>query len=41
VSIFMGIGVNAAFSNATLRRYPFSARDRFAARHLTAILDPL
>jgi hypothetical protein len=41
VSIFMGIGVNAAFSNATLRRYPLSARDRFAARHLTAILDPL
>jgi hypothetical protein len=41
VSIFMGIGVNPAFSNTALRRYPLSARDRFAARHLTAFLDPL
>lgn len=40
-SLFLGIGVNAAFSNATLRRYPLSAADRFVARHLTACLDPL
>jgi hypothetical protein len=40
-SIFLGVGVNAAFSNAALRRYPLSAGDRFAARHLTAFLEPL
>ncbi len=41
ISIFLGLGVNAAFSNAALRRYPLAARDRFAARHLTAFLEPV
>ena len=40
-SMFLGIGATATFSNQTLRRYPLSAAERFAARHLTGFLDPL
>lgn len=41
LSLFLGIGINGTFSIAMLRRYPLSSTDRFVARHLTAVLDPL
>lgn len=40
-SLVLGIGVNPAFSDAVLRRYPVSPVGRFLARRLTAFLDPL
>jgi hypothetical protein len=40
-AVFLGVGVNPAFSDAALRRYPISARARLAARHVTAFLEPL
>ncbi len=40
-SVILGVGVNPAFSDAALRRFPLRPRERFLARHLTAILDPL
>jgi hypothetical protein len=40
-AVILGIGMNAAFSDAALRRYPLSSFERFVGRHLTAILDPL
>jgi hypothetical protein len=40
-AVLFGIGVDPAFSDSALRRYPLSPADRFAARHLTALLDPL
>ncbi len=39
-TVVMGFGLNAVFSDAELRRYPLTAFDRRAARHLTGILDP-
>lgn len=39
-TLVMGFGLNAAFSDAELRRYPLTAFDRRAARHLTGIIDP-
>ncbi len=40
-ALVLGIGVNPAFSDAVLRRYPLSEADRFFTRRLTAFLDPL
>jgi hypothetical protein len=40
-SVFLGIGVNPALSDATLRRYPLSRVSRLAATHVTALLEPL
>ena len=40
-SLVLGIGVNPAFSDAVLRRYPVSPGGRYLARRLTAFLDPL
>ena len=40
-ALVLGIGVNPAFCDAVLRRYPLSAVDRFLTRRLTALLDPL
>jgi hypothetical protein len=40
-AVILGIGVNAAFSDTTLRRYPLTSFERFAARQLTALLEPL
>jgi hypothetical protein len=37
----LGLGVSAAFSDATLRRYPLTRRGRFLVRHLAGLLDPL
>src|ERR1700722_6813050 len=37
VSVVMGFGVNSAFSDAALRRFPLNAGERLAARHLTGI----
>ena len=40
-SVLLGFGLNEAFSDAMLRRYPLSGVQRMTARHLTALLDPL
>jgi len=40
-SVATGFGINTAFTDAALRRYALSARDRLAARHLTGILEPV
>src|ERR1039458_1526552 len=40
-SVVTGFGINTAFTDAALRRYALSARDRLAARHLTGILEPV
>jgi hypothetical protein len=40
-AIILGVGVNPAFSDAALRRFPLRTRERFVARHVTAILDPM
>jgi hypothetical protein len=40
-ALLLGIGVNPAFRDAVLRRYPLPAGDRFLTRRLTAFLDPL
>src|SRR5690349_11306499 len=36
----LGFGMNAVFADLELRRYPLSAADRRAARHLIGIMDP-
>jgi hypothetical protein len=40
-SVVTGFGINTAFTDAALRRYPIDARERLAARHLTGILEPV
>jgi hypothetical protein len=40
-SVLLGIGINPALSDATLRRYPLSRVSRLVARHVTALLEPL
>src|SRR5580700_4252554 len=40
-SVVMGFGVNAAFSDAALRRFPLNALERLAARHVIGILEPM
>ncbi len=41
VSITLGVGMNATFSDAALRRYPLSAFERVVARQGLAFLEPL
>lgn len=38
--VALGAGPRKAFSEAALRRYPLTFAQRFAARHLTGLLDP-
>ena len=40
-ALVLGIGVNPAFHETVLRRYPLSAGDRFLTRRLTPFLEPL
>jgi hypothetical protein len=40
-SIALGVGMNATFSDAALRRYPLSAFERLTARQLLSFLEPL
>jgi hypothetical protein len=40
-SVVTGFGINTAFTDAALRRYALSSRERLAARHLTGILEPV
>jgi hypothetical protein len=40
-AIAFGAGMNSAFSDIVLRRYPISAAERFASRHISACLEPL
>jgi hypothetical protein len=39
-SVMLGFGINAAFSDVELRRYPLRARERRFARHFTGAVDP-
>jgi hypothetical protein len=41
VAIVLGVGVSSAFSEDSLRRFPMGAAQRFVARHMAAVLDPL
>ncbi|HLY17891.1 MAG TPA: hypothetical protein VKR61_11750 [Bryobacteraceae bacterium] len=41
ISVVTGFGINVAFTDAALRRFPLSARERLTARHLTGILEPI
>jgi hypothetical protein len=41
MSVVTGFGINSAFSDEALRRFPINARERLAARHLTGILEPV
>ena len=40
-SVVFGYGLNQAFSDRSLRRYPFSFRQRFIIRHLLGLFEPL
>ena len=40
-ALILGAGINPAFSDAALRRYPLSRLDRAGARELTAFLEPV
>ena len=40
-SLVLGYGLNQAFSDKALRRYPFSFTDRFVIRHLLGLFEPL
>ena len=40
-AVFLGILVNPVFSDSALRRYPLSTAGRMAARHVSALLEPL
>ncbi len=39
-SVMLGFGMNAAFTDAELRRYPLKSRERRFARHFTGAVDP-
>jgi hypothetical protein len=39
-SVMLGFGVNSAFSDMELRRYPLRERERRFARHFTGAVDP-
>ncbi|MGA3097859.1 MAG: hypothetical protein ABSF25_15505 [Bryobacteraceae bacterium] len=39
-SVMLGFGINAAFSDVELRRYPLRERERRFARHFTGAADP-
>src|SRR5450755_893726 len=41
MAVVTGFGINSAFSDEALRRFPINARERLAARHLTGILEPV
>ncbi|MGH9838989.1 MAG: hypothetical protein ACREEM_09405 [Blastocatellia bacterium] len=41
LSLLFGVGVREAFSDESLRHYPFSVRERFAVRQLIGLLDPI
>jgi hypothetical protein len=41
LSLMLGLGTLETFSEESLRRYPLSARERFLARHLIGLLDPI
>ncbi len=41
MAVVLGIGVNAAFTDSALRRFPLTAMQRVAARHITGALEPI
>jgi hypothetical protein len=40
-SILLGFGVNTAFTDAELKRYPLAALERFVVRHIIGLADPM
>ncbi len=40
-SLALGVGPRAAFADRVLRRFPLTAAQRFTARHIIGILDPI
>jgi hypothetical protein len=40
LTVILGFGLNAMFSDPELRRYPVGAMERRVARHLVAFIDP-
>lgn len=40
-SLVLGYGLNQAFSDKSLRRYPFSYSERFVIRHVLGLFEPL
>jgi len=40
ISVLLGVGPRAAFSDLALRRFPLTPTFRIAARHLVGLLDP-
>jgi hypothetical protein len=40
-SLVLGYGLNQAFSDKSLRRYPFSYTERFIIRHVLGLFEPL
>jgi hypothetical protein len=40
-ALILGAGINPAFSDTALRRYPLSSFERFGARHVVGLLEPL
>ena len=40
-SLVFGYGLNQAFSDKSLRRYPFSYAERFVIRHVLGLFEPL
>lgn len=40
-SLVLGYGLNQAFSDTSLRRYPFSYSERFVIRHVLGLFEPL
>ncbi len=41
IAVMLGIGVNPAFTDSALRRFPLSAMQRLTARHVTGALEPI
>jgi len=41
IAIFLGFGMNSVFSDSVLRRYPILRVERFAARQIVSLLEPL
>lgn len=41
ISLLLGVGAQAAFTEEALRRYPLDAKERFAVRQTVGLLDPI
>jgi hypothetical protein len=41
IAVILGFGMNPAFSDSALRRFPITAMERLIARQLTSLLEPI